>query len=545
MEWPAQSLALQDPELSVINVHSQAKERYELAEKADLLVLFNTNDIDLIPIIERRKKNGLKTICELNDNFYEPQLWSPIAKEWTSNHLRATYELFLRNADQIMVTGEGLLNLFSKHTTTPITIIENNLPDSSLSLEDLLSKKKKRSFGWAGSLGHIADILSVAPRIKNYLLLDKDATFHVMGNESLASNLHLSERYFYTAWGRMDQYFDFWRSIEVGIIPLLNTPYNQCRSDIKLLEMVYSGTVPIVPHDLPYLSLIERFNIPSYRDLNELSVKIQEVIELPDSEKKEILSSFFKYIQDHRLQSNNKKRLEFYRKNLPQNPSRQLSNHSTGYSFFIGSENTSPNYVNQIAQCNALVKAQRVEEALQLLQNFIHESPQHSEYAVSYAYILARVNPTLADIFVSECVDLFENDIRFRALSLVLSDSIELASYRIRSVISYLAVKDKLFQRAAYQSIKRSIISLLEKMPQLIDIIEEILLLYPFSYQLRFKLAEQYEKLDRVKEARAHFDALRKAKEQFEDGANEIAEYDLGYITAWSNTLDARYSMKR
>jgi tetratricopeptide (TPR) repeat protein len=545
MEWPIESLAKLDPSLHLLTVHAQAKERYELAAKADLLVLFQTNDVDFISVIEQRKQAGLQTICEFNDNFYAPQPWSPVAKAWSSNHLRATYELFLTHADQIMVTSEGLRDLFASRTNVPMTIIQNAIPDLHASLDSLVAQKKRHSFGWAGSLGHVADILSVGPMVKAYLASHPAATFHVMGNESLASNLHLQEQYFYTGWGPVERYFEFWDSIEVGIIPLLDTPYNQCRSDIKVLEMVSRGVVPIVPFAKPYQTLIEKFKIPCYRQLRELMTRVDEVFALSQEQRFALLAPLYAYIQEQRLQLRDKERLEFYRSCLPSAPRAQMSNAPLGYSFFQGTEDAAPLHAARLAESQALLKEHKTQEALQLLQEAVNSSPLHLEYAWHYAQILARQQPSYADIFVSDALLRFPHDMRFRALSLLLSDSVELAQMRMRSVLNFLAQQDKLTQRGAYAYLQRPFVQLLEKMPELIDTLEEVFLIYPFAYQLRFKLAEVYERQGRTKEARAHFDALRKAREQFEDGASEIGQFDLGYLSAWSAALDARYNAQR
>ena len=88
-------------------------------------------------------------------------------------------------------------------------------------------------------------------------------------------------------------------------------------------------------------------------------------------------------------------------------------------------------------------------------------------------------------------------------------------------------------------------ISIIEHYPDMADLIEEVLLIYPFSYVIRFKLAEQYEKAGKTKEARAHFEALRKARENFDDGCSEIADFEYGYVAAWTDALKARSTMKR
>ena len=79
MRWPAEQVAKQNPDWRILNLPFSAEERYDWGLEADLLVLIQNSDIDFLPVIEMRRKLGRKTLVEYNDNFYEPQPWSPAA----------------------------------------------------------------------------------------------------------------------------------------------------------------------------------------------------------------------------------------------------------------------------------------------------------------------------------------------------------------------------------------------------------------------------------------------------------------------------------
>ena len=544
MKWPAEALPLKDPRLQVINIHSQAKERYEYAQSADLLVLFNNGDPDFLTVIKKRKEKGLKTICEFNDNFYAPQLWSPIAKEWSSAQLQSLYAKFLEVTDAVMVTGEGLHRLFTDKTNAPIEIIRNHLPFQPMMIAELISQKIPRSFGWAGSLGHIADILSVAPIIREVLHANPRGSFRIMGNESLSSSLHLTERFFYQPWGSIEDYYQFWQPVAVGLIPLLDTPYNDCRSDIKLIEMVAKGVYPIAPAAEPYQSLLKQFDIEGYTNLSEFRELTEQALAMTPAQRQQKLEPLFEWIKSNRIEATSTERLDMFRRYLPAKPQSTGIKAQPGYSFFIGSENSETPSTIELKHIQSLLASKNIDEAFHTLRSLTVDSPHHPEYAAAFAQLLSRVNPQLADVFVSDCLQAFPNDIRFYCQSIVLADSTPLRIERLRRLLGWLAALSKTTLRSVYEPIKKVLSLLIARDEQVIDTVEEFLLLFPFAYELRLQLA-QHEARGSIREAKAHFSALKKASDNYHDGLKELADIDAGFIAAWDAAVSHRQSGRR
>ena len=228
MRWPARALAAQRP-WRIMTVQASAQQRYEWALHADVVVAVQSHDFDLIPVFRARRAKGLRTFVEYNDHFYSPPLWSPVAREWCDPRMWGAYEKLMDEADGVLVTGPGLAELFaSRIPEERITILKNHLPESPPTFADLL-KRKPQGFviGWAGSLGHMADLLAVLPLLTKIVQDTPGAKLALMGNESIPSFIDLPpEKFSFTPWGTMAEYFAFWEGVHIGVAPALPTDYN-------------------------------------------------------------------------------------------------------------------------------------------------------------------------------------------------------------------------------------------------------------------------------------------------------------------------------
>ncbi len=312
LEWPMKALSRKFPDWRVENLRADSKERFTLTKEADLLFLVQSSDIDLIPIIEERKSKGLPTVVEYNDNFYEPPSWSPVAKEWGSPLLWRSYESLMEISDHIITTSDYLKSLYGSVTSKPISVIENILPAPPPSTT---IKSKKPSIGWAGSLGHMADLISIQRELKS---LSKDFEIHLMGNESIPGVLSIQGLHF-TKWSSIERYYSFWDPIWYGVIPLKDTNYNKGRSDIKIIEMLSRGVVPVVTYSKTYMSLIDKLGLPNFKDPSEIESSIRDITE---SVRGEILKRGLEYIRNNRITES--KRIELYLNLLEKIPESEI-----------------------------------------------------------------------------------------------------------------------------------------------------------------------------------------------------------------------------
>ncbi len=78
MRWPAAELAQQAPGWRVLNLDSRSEDRYRWALEADLFIAYQSSDIDLLPIIRRRRELGKKTLVEYNDSLVLNKFRNPL-----------------------------------------------------------------------------------------------------------------------------------------------------------------------------------------------------------------------------------------------------------------------------------------------------------------------------------------------------------------------------------------------------------------------------------------------------------------------------------
>jgi tetratricopeptide (TPR) repeat protein len=62
----------------------------------------------------------------------------------------------------------------------------------------------------------------------------------------------VNQQFLYTEPGNLSDYYNFLDGLDIGLAPLLATPYNVCRSDVKFIEYASRGVVPVVSDVGPY-----------------------------------------------------------------------------------------------------------------------------------------------------------------------------------------------------------------------------------------------------------------------------------------------------
>lgn len=540
MKWPAEALAHQDPSLRVLNVNAYSSERYELGLHADLLVLFQTCDVGFLNLIEQRRKLGRKTLVEYNDNFYAPQPWSPIAKEWGSAGLHSIYEQFIKRSDGVIVTGPGLSELFAKFSV-PVHILKNHMPQTPAPFDDCLKGKTPYpSFGWAGSLGHMGDLLASKPIIERVLQSVPDSIFHVMGNSAIPDVLGLApSRIRYVPWGGMSEYFSFWESVWVGIAPMLATDYNRCRSDVKIVEMGAYGVAPVVSPLLPYEELVKELSLPTEVRHQAFSDAVVELLR-SHSKRTDLAKRLHLFVSQHRVAMKAHERLELYVSFFPESQSTYPWPQGNGYFEFDGVKMTESTSASVLKNAQAKLTEKDVSAAIQILSDGLQRSPHDPDIHIALCKVLLRAKDGRFDMEFQRFLSSFPGDFRGMLLSLQRPMQLEELITSWRGVIAALRSQSEVVRR----SVSRELCELMgRQLPQisgLVETAEELLLLYPYKHTLRVVVGQIREALGHNKEAAAHFEVLVRERRNFDAGGQEIATIEAGYLEALYSALTAR-----
>ncbi len=508
MRWPAATLANQRPDWRIINLHWSAKERYELALKADLLVLFQSADAYMLDVIRKRKKVGKKTLVEYNDNFYSPSPSSPVSKAWSEPTLWQTYESFLENADGVIVTGHGLEELFSSKTDKCISILRNHFHHSLKPFEELWQKKGEQlSIGWAGSLGHYSDVIAFREVLVEILTKYPKSTFHYMGNDELFSALRLPhDRTVFTQWGSMQEYLKFWEGVHIGFTPMLDHPYNVCRSDIKAIEIGASGALPLVSTIGPYREFLEGSKLKGFKTPKQLFTEFDRLLKNPSRAKK-LAKQGYDWIKQHRLASENFERAELYKDFLVPKPLNEIHLPcKAGYYELRGTREEKSHKNIVLERVKHWNKQGERDRSIQLLL----KNSSDRDLLLAGIRMLSKSDRQTAQARLEKAISEYRLDLRFLLLFTEITHSSDARCSAWQRIIRVLEDGDEVFTRYYSSMVLKAFIDQSKADNALAPHAIKLLELYPASVELMIVVGKKHELLGEIKEATERFnEALR------------------------------------
>ncbi len=540
MRWPADFVAHQRPHWRVINLDFRAEERFSWGLDADLLVLLHCGDIEFLPLIEERKKRGLKTLIELNDNFYHPQPWNQARQWWSSPLIWNLYEKLAAAADGVLVSGPGLYELFEPKNPGKVHIIENHYPEKLQNFEEVYKDPQSEFvLGWAGSAGHMADLLSVLPILRELLDEHSNLKIHLMGDQTIPDFVRLpSDRVKYFPFGSVQSYLDFWNNVHLAFVPLLDNPYNRCRSDIKAVEISGKAVLPIVQNSFTYQKFISQTQVPVYSTPEELKKYIK--IYLADTQKlKSDTKRAYEYVRKERIGTQRTERADLYESLLP----KELVSGARAWAFEAGSYEIEGSLEKVSRLVSILGSAQKKFDSkdlagvLQLSQEAQKQNPYQSEYFLLELKGLGVSHP-LFKTRLHSAKDRFDFDLRLLVLEIQALADTESKN----KVWNELYTKLRNLREDLREVFKPSVLHLVFKeLRASTDNIywgEKILELFHMNWELRLQLAEAHIVAKNYARARELYLWLSYHKELVEKNRAIIEQNPLYVYQVWDSAAE-------
>ncbi len=543
VRWPGRQLAGQAPHWRVITLSSEAQERYAWAERADLLILYQSHDLDLLPVIERRRTKGLKTLAEYNDNFYDPPPTSNAADVWRSPLIQQNYELIMKACDALIVTGAGLRALFSGRISQPIFILENHCPGEPPAFDEVWRKPDDTfHIGWAGSAGHMADILSIVPTLRALMKEYPQIRLHLMGNPFFKTCPGLdSKRLAYRDRGTMADYLDFLKPLHLGLIPMIDTAYNRCRSDIKAIEMGSQGVLPLLPDRLPYHKILSETALTPCTSPRELRARIVHYMHHLDALQDDA-QRLHAYICRHRVGPRRRERLTLYRRMLPKRPTSGDWALPPGYHEIHGARAEYQPTLTLTQQVATLHGEQRWEEALSLTRQARRDNPGHPDLALLELRILASAKGKEKDWRkqLQAAQSRFPADLRFDLFELRHAST---PQKRVKLWTRFLTRLEKETPHvlAFYE---KEIATLMEDAlhqdSTLLNLAEKLLTIYPHALALMQRVALACESGGDFSKAKRYFQEIADAKTALSQDDEFLEKINTSWLETWHRALTAR-----
>ena len=251
----------------------------------DIIVIQRVNPYSN-QILKKAKKHKIKIVYESDDDFLDINPANP-----SYNYILGNFDnikKLVNNSDQIVVSTRELKNRFTKLGIDNVEIIKNYYVNSYLPLKPFTYRGDEIiKIGYFGTLTHDNDL----ELIHNVILILKHnfskkgvkIYFEVAG-ASIDENsdwFSIKKIPYYPM--SMNTFYD-WLSKnadwDIGIIPLVNTEFNQCKSELKYIEFAALG-IPVVASDMNVYNEAIEDNVTGFlaNTEDEWVEKITELIE--------------------------------------------------------------------------------------------------------------------------------------------------------------------------------------------------------------------------------------------------------------------------
>jgi len=223
---------------------------------ADVLVIRDVADPDLLPILAARRRRRKLSVYEITRHLfasppgpYEPATRVPDLVQ------RSLRPLLARQTDCLQVSTPAL-DAHCAALNPRRAVFPNQLWDAPPPAP--ARRPDRVVIGWAGSHVHREDLRAVVPALAGVLERHPEVEVAVMTEAAVRPVLDAlpAARVTFTPWGSLASYYRFLETIDIGIAPLAPTAYNRCLTDTRFMEYAAHGVLAVCADLEPYREVV-------------------------------------------------------------------------------------------------------------------------------------------------------------------------------------------------------------------------------------------------------------------------------------------------
>jgi hypothetical protein len=265
---------------------------------------------------------GIKLWVDYDDDFFNVPMGNPTYELYSSPGLQGVVDTLVRHADIVTVTTEALRDQLSGRRVEPIHVIPNAFDDYTFGQKPKTPTQFRAMWLWRGSHSHHPDLKEALPefvRAQKETLGEGRHEFVFIGssywpvlealdwkNKQQNNGVHLVDPALPYSFvrGLASSCKDGWGRF--GVVPLVDSGFNRCKSNIAWFEFTYANSVVIAPGFLPEWI---KPGIVNYTKEQNLFETYKDLVEHGDPV--EAIDTSWEYIQDnYRLSKINVKRFD-------------------------------------------------------------------------------------------------------------------------------------------------------------------------------------------------------------------------------------------
>jgi glycosyltransferase involved in cell wall biosynthesis len=238
----------------------------EVYSDADLIIIQRPLNNAFASMVKQANRQGIATIVELDDDF-EMLHRNNMAWDATFNTKGYGPEWIKAAAEEadLFTVSTPALSRYVRHDR--VEVLRNSLPASIFDNTPAYERERDTDLpviGWTGTIQtHPGDLEMTRGALRTLSGVDEEAKaaaecrtvdistkfhLHIVGDGGgvlNALNLPQTQSHHFTGWLDMKDYYDAIASMDIGIVPLELSPFNQAKSALKGMEMAAMG-VPFI-----------------------------------------------------------------------------------------------------------------------------------------------------------------------------------------------------------------------------------------------------------------------------------------------------------
>lgn len=246
---------------------------------ADVLVVQKQFEMSFYQRLEKAKRAGKKIIYELDDDVFNLPSWNPAYPFY--QRIKPNVIRFLKLADACTASTDFLADRLRKYNTRVYTLpncIDFNELDRDGSNPGVISPLDQRCkkitldeyrqrcqgkvvIGWLGSPTHKKDLQILVPVIKRITRQYKDRVMFVMGGcvhrDTAATTPYESIMFLEMVPPRTYMRYLAALDFDIGMAPVTDHLFNYSKSNLKVIEYMAAGFVPVASNLITYNTTIQ------------------------------------------------------------------------------------------------------------------------------------------------------------------------------------------------------------------------------------------------------------------------------------------------
>jgi tetratricopeptide (TPR) repeat protein/glycosyltransferase involved in cell wall biosynthesis len=296
------------PDLTVVSGFSLSPALYSqgLLLAADVLVLREIADPDLLPIIAARRRQGRLTAYEIDGHLLAsrqspaappvapqpaapqpgaPQPAAPQPDRWparTDLVARSLMPQLARQADCLQLATAALETRFAplnpRRAVFPSQLWEAPAPRPPRPTDRVV-------IGWAGTRDERNDLALALPALAGVLDRHREVRVAILGDPELGDLLGALpvSRVSFVPGGSAERHQRFLDGIDVGLAPLAPTALNRCRGDLRFIDYAAHHVLAVCADLEPYRDVVRPGQTGFlFRDCAELETVLERVLAEPE-----------------------------------------------------------------------------------------------------------------------------------------------------------------------------------------------------------------------------------------------------------------------